>query len=68
MKIAIDVVSESIKESMDFLGKAALEFERKVKKIPKEEIYREMNFLFQVVYASSRLLKRPSSYQILTEQ
>ena len=62
IRVAIRLVHETVNDCIDFLNKASK------KSTLKEEVHRELNLLYQVLYASSRLLKRPSGQETITEQ
>jgi len=68
--VAIDIVNTSLNESMEFLKKSIIlnKFNKNSSKILKEENYRELNFIYHVLYGASRLLKRPSNRKTATEQ
>ena len=67
---AIDIINTSLNESIEFLKKSIIlnKFNKNSSKILKEENYRELNFIYHILYGSSRLLKRPSNRKTITEQ
>lgn len=64
IKTVIHFVNSTMNESMNFLNKSIL---RGSIKSTKEENYRELNFIYHVLYGSSRILKR-GSHKILSDQ
>jgi hypothetical protein len=75
IQTALNFVSSTLNESMSFLRKSILSAftsnnnKKESVKITKEETYRELNFVYHVVYGASCLLKRPTSNRhYITEQ
>jgi hypothetical protein len=68
---ALDLTGSILTESINFLKKSILyprKDESRGSKISKEENYRELNYIYHIVYGASCLLKRPSNRQFITEQ
>lgn len=61
---ALEITNWILNESMSFLKKSIL---RKTES-NKEENYRELNYIYHVLYSSSTLLKRPSMLKSVNEQ
>ncbi len=68
---ALDLVGSILNESISFLKKSMLynrKDEGRNSKISKEENYRELNYIYHIIYGASCLLKRPANRQFITEQ
>ncbi|RMZ93913.1 proteasome activator complex subunit 4, partial [Brachionus plicatilis] len=66
---ALDITSSVLNESMSFLKKSFLrKNESRDFRSTKEDNYRELNYIYHLVYSSSCLLKRPSSKKNVDEQ
>lgn len=61
---ALDITSSNLNESMSFLKKSIL----RKNESNKEDNYRELNYIYHIVYSSSTLLKRPSMLKNVNEQ
>ena len=64
IKAVVHLVNTTMNESMNFLNKSIL---RGSIKSSKEENYRELNFIYHVLYGSSRILKR-GSHKTISDQ
>ena len=61
----IEIVDKALNESMNFLRNSIIM--SNPKKSTKEENYRELNFIYHILFGSSRILKR-ASHKISTDQ
>lgn len=66
---ALEFTSSVLNDSMLFLKKSILKKnEMRDFKSTKEDNYRELNYIYHVVYSASCLLKRPQTHKIVNEQ
>jgi len=79
IETALEIVGNSLTESMSFLKKSIFfnkrddlsnnsTFGNKQSKIAKEENYRELNYIYHIIYGASCLLKRPVNREFVTDQ
>lgn len=75
IEIALEIVGSSLNESISFLKKSIFPSKReemqngnKNTKITKEENYRELNYIYHIIYGASCLLKRPINREFVTDQ
>lgn len=73
IETALEIVGNSLTESMNFLKKSIFFSKReetcqKQSKILKEENYRELNYIYHIIYGASCLLKRPVNREFITDQ
>ena len=76
IETALEIVGSSLTESMSFLKKSIffskrdelLNSSNKQSKIAKEENYRELNYIYHIMYGASCLLKRPVNREFITDQ
>jgi hypothetical protein len=67
IETALEIVSSSLNESVNFLKKSIFFDRSGNNKILKEENYREMNFIYHIIYGASCLLKRPTNREFVTD-
>lgn len=60
-----NIIDDALNESMRFLNKSLIL--SNPDNVTKEENYRELNFIYHILFGSSRILKRPS-LKIVQEQ
>ncbi len=69
LKLVIRLVENALNQSISFLSKSILHEKLASNlNVSKEENYRELNFIYHILYGSSRLLKRPGEKNIAIEQ
>ena len=71
VSVALELTSQILSESMSFLRKSILGIkkdEAKMVKLSKEDNYRELNYIYHVIYGASCLLKRPTNQKFVAEQ
>lgn len=60
-----NIIDDALNESMRFLNKSLIL--NNPDNVTKEENYRELNFIYHILFGSSRILKRPP-LKIVQEQ
>lgn len=73
VETALEIVGSSLTESMNFLKRSiffsgSLATAAKQSKITKEENYRELNYIYHIMYGASCLLKRPVNREFIVDQ
>lgn len=75
IETALEIVGSSLSESMSFLkrsiffsGALATAAAKQSSKISKEENYRELNYIYHIMYGASCLLKRPVNREFIVDQ
>jgi len=66
LKKVISIVEATLNESMEFLNKSLVDGQA-AGSVTKEENYRELNFVYHVLFGASRILKRPE-HKIVLDQ